>query len=42
MTSLVRSSVQTMQAQIKRNAGNPQQTSAMGIRGNYLISLAID
>lgn len=32
---LVHSSVQTMQAQIKRNADDPQQTSAVGIRGKH-------
>jgi hypothetical protein len=30
MTSLARSPVQAMQAQIKRNAGDPQQTSVTG------------
>jgi hypothetical protein len=42
MTNLVRSSVQTMQAQIKRNAGDPQQTSVIGIRGKYLCPLNIE
>jgi hypothetical protein len=42
MTNLVRSSVQTMQAQIKRNASDPQQTSVIRSRGKSLCPLNIE
>jgi hypothetical protein len=35
MTSLLRSSIQTVPVEIKRNARHPQQTSVAAIRGKH-------